>query len=245
MSPPVSFTFAMGILRQHSSQANKSPLEQLPIELFRQITSYLAFFDKKAIQVTSKKCYTLIGPVMCPHILLWMLHCCRSGMPSCRSSNLKSDVIKLNALTLDCLTRDTWIDLSQGQEAQDAHLAFLDRWDTVSPPEISDSSRRCIMYLLSLEPKTSGWQQTVHPETRFRLLQKMFVLPQLQAGGRLLTPSLEGSRIWPYFNQIIQSKRSWTKQQHSRSISSGGLQTECVMIPRKCLPRLILCTGSI
>ena len=175
----MSSTFAMGELRQHTSQAGKSPLEQLPIELFRQITSYLAFFDKKAIQITSKQCYTLTGPFMCPHILLWMLHCCRSGMPSCPSSNIKSDVIKLNALTSDCLTRDTWIDLSQGQEAQDAHLAFLDQWDTVSPPEISDSSRRCIMYLLSLEPKESGWQQIVPPETRFGLLQKMFVLPQL------------------------------------------------------------------
>ena len=169
----------MRILRQHTSQAGNSPIERLPIEIFRQITSYLAFFDKKAIQVTSKKCYTLTGPFLCPHILLWMLHCCRSGIPSCANSNLKSDVIKLNALTLDSLTRDTWIDLSQGQEAHDAHQAFLNRWDTVSPPEIPDSSRRCIMYLLSLELKASGWQQTMPLETRFALLQKMFVLPQL------------------------------------------------------------------
>ena len=179
IKPPPSSTFAMGILDQHTSRAGKSLLEQLPIELFRQITSYLAFFDKKALQATSKKCYTLTGPFMCPHILLWMLHCCRSGTPSFPSSNLKSDVIKLNALTLNCLTRDTWIDLSQGQEAQDAHLAFLDQWDTVSPPEISDSSRRFIMYLLNLELKASGWQQTVPLETRFALLQKMFVTSQL------------------------------------------------------------------
>ena len=175
----MSSTFAMVILHQQTSQAGKSPLEQLPVELFRQITSYLAFFDKKAIQVTSKKCYTLTGPFMCPHILLWMLHCCRSGTPSCPSSNLKSDAIKLNALTSDCLTRDTWIDLSQGQEAKDAHLAFLDQWNTVGPPEISDSLRRCIMYLLSLELKALGWQQTVPLESRFTLLQKMFVLSQL------------------------------------------------------------------
>ena len=169
----------MQVLHQHTFLAGKSPLERLPIELFRQITSYLAFFDKKAIQIASKKCYTLTGPFMCPHILLWMLHCCRSGIPSCPSSNLKSDVIKLNALTSDCLTRDTWIDLSQGQESQDAHLAFLDQWNTVSPPEISDSSRRVIMYLLNLELKASGWQQTVPLEMRYALLQKMFVLSPL------------------------------------------------------------------
>ena len=177
--PSDTSPFIIGVMRQPPTRASKSSLEQLPIELFRQITGYLAFFDKKAVQVTSKTCYSLTGPFMCPHVLLWVLHCCRSVIPSGPNSTLKSDVSKLNALILDCLTRDAWVDLSQGQEAQDAHVAFLDHWDRISLQEIPHSSRRCIMYLLCLEPRPSGWQQTVPPETRFALLQKMSVLPPL------------------------------------------------------------------
>lgn len=156
-----------------SQPTSPAGMSRLPIELFRKVTGYLAFFDKKAVQITSKKCHLLTGPFICPDILLWRLHCCRSGISCHRNSSLMSDIVELNSLTLKCLSRDTWIDVFQGREVRDAHLAFLDQWNSVNLRELPDGSHQRLMSLLSPGPTPMRWQQTLSQETRFALLHKM------------------------------------------------------------------------
>lgn len=159
-----------------NTPASTSRLEKLPVELFRQVTSYLAFFDKKALQVASKQCYLLAGPFTCPDLLLWQLHCCRSGIPCHPGSDFISDVMELKARTVECLKTATWIDLSQGQEARDNHLAFLKAWDSTDMLKSRGKGHRHLMWLVTLGPRPSGWQQTVPLETRCAVLHKMYVL---------------------------------------------------------------------
>ena len=168
---------------QPDALASTSCLEKLPVELFRQVTSYLAFFDKKAIQITSKQCYLLAGPFTCPDLLLWKLHCCRSRILCHPDSDFISDVMELNAWTLDCLKRNTWIDLSQGQEARDYHLAFLKAWDSTDMLKSPRNDHRHLMWLVSLGPRPSGWQQTLPLESRCALLHKMYVLSPTTVAG--------------------------------------------------------------
>ena len=54
-----------------------SMLEVLPVELFREVTSYLTFLDKKALSITSKRCHTRTGHIECPDQLTWFIHLCR------------------------------------------------------------------------------------------------------------------------------------------------------------------------
>ena len=166
----------MEATNQPDIPASTSHLEKLPVELFRQITSYLAFFDKKALQVTSKQCYLLAGPFTCPDLLLWQLHCCRSSIPCHPNSDFISDVMELKARTVDYLKRATWIDLSQGQEARDDHLAFLKAWDSTDMRKSARKAHRHLMWLVALGPRPSGWQQTVPLKTRCALLHKMYGL---------------------------------------------------------------------
>ena len=168
---------------QPDAPASTSCLENLPVELFRQVTSYLAFFDKKALQVTSKQCYLLAGPFTCPDLLLWKLHCCRAKILCHPESDFISDVMDLKARTLDCVNRATWIELSQGQEARDHHLAFLDAWDSTEKPKFSPTDHIYLMYLVTLVPRPPGWQQTPPLDSRYKLLLKMYVLSPTTVAG--------------------------------------------------------------
>ena len=159
--------------------AGLSSLEQIPVELFRQVTGYLAFFDKKAVQVTSKACYNLMvnDPFVCPHILLWFLHLCRSEIPSRPDSNLNYYVFELEQLIIKHLTSDTWIDLSQGPGARDAHTAFQQQWSTYLPLKLSDDVRDEITSTLIHRARTSRpcWQKTETIAMRVLVIYKMLV----------------------------------------------------------------------
>lgn len=53
-------------------------LEALPVELFREIASYLTFLDKKALSVASRKSHSMTGQFKCPNQLTWLIYLCRS-----------------------------------------------------------------------------------------------------------------------------------------------------------------------
>lgn len=55
-----------------------SKLEALPVELFREVASYLKFLDKKALSGASKRCHTMAGHFECPDQLTWLIHLCCS-----------------------------------------------------------------------------------------------------------------------------------------------------------------------
>ena len=50
---------------------NMPALDSMPAEIFQEIGSYLAFFDKTSLSLTSKKCRTLLGPFDCPDYFSW------------------------------------------------------------------------------------------------------------------------------------------------------------------------------
>ena len=52
-------------------------LEALPVELFREVASYLTFLDKKTLSLASKKCHSKTGYFECPNLLTWLIHLCR------------------------------------------------------------------------------------------------------------------------------------------------------------------------
>ena len=52
--------------------------EALPVELFREVASYLTFLDKKALSIASRRCHTMTGRFECPDQLTWIIHLCRS-----------------------------------------------------------------------------------------------------------------------------------------------------------------------
>ena len=54
-------------------------LEVLPVELFRGLTSYLSFLDKKALSIASRKCNAMTGVYKCSDPLTWLIHLCRSS----------------------------------------------------------------------------------------------------------------------------------------------------------------------
>lgn len=54
-----------------------SVLEALPVELFREVVSYLNFLDKKALSIASERCRTMTGHFECPDQLVWLIHLCR------------------------------------------------------------------------------------------------------------------------------------------------------------------------
>ena len=53
-------------------------LEALPVELFREVASYLDFLDKKALSIASNKCHTMNQHFRCPDQLTWLIYLCRS-----------------------------------------------------------------------------------------------------------------------------------------------------------------------
>ena len=97
--------------------AGMSHLETLPVEIFDKIGDCLAFFDKQALQATSKRCLFLVGSVTYTDGILWGMHAYRSGLRSPSDNDAMTLILDFVTLVSNCLKKDRWIDLSQGQEA--------------------------------------------------------------------------------------------------------------------------------
>ena len=50
---------------------NMPSLDTIPAEIFQEVGSYLAFFDKTSLSLTSKKCRALLGHFDCPDYFSW------------------------------------------------------------------------------------------------------------------------------------------------------------------------------
>ena len=158
-------------------QAMEASLEKLPVEIFHKIRGHLAFFDKKALQSTSKSCYYMSGELKPSQKILWLVHAYRSGLRSPLDSTARAKIWVFIDLISDCLERDGWIDLSQGQEAQDSHQAFLNDWDSIEILRGPLFHRPDV--ITALGPRaSSGRQGTVDVDSRCTTILKMSVLPQ-------------------------------------------------------------------
>ena len=51
-------------------------IDTIPPELLQEIGSYLAFFDKASLSLTSKSCRALLGPFDCPDYTSWTGYLC-------------------------------------------------------------------------------------------------------------------------------------------------------------------------
>ena len=91
----------------------------------------------------------------------------------------------LKARTLDCVRRATWIELSQGQEARDHHLAFLQAWDSTPMSKFSHIEHLHLMWLVTVGPTPPGWQQNLPLDSRYALLHKMYVLSPTTVAGNI------------------------------------------------------------
>ena len=159
-------------------QAGMSCLETLPATIFAMITAYLACFDKKALQVTSKKCRSCVGPVTCTHRILRTVYAYRSGLRSPSDSTAKADISEFFDLITDCSAKDSWIEMSQGQGARDEHRAFLNDWDSIAIFEVSEDYHPSTRAQPRDPRSLLQWQRELDFNSRCTTIQKMYLLPQ-------------------------------------------------------------------
>lgn len=78
-----------------------SSLEKLPMELFNEVSSYLAFFDKKALSMTCKQNHALIGTLLCPDQISWIVHFSHSAA----TKSVDDPLLLLPSMVLNALEK--------------------------------------------------------------------------------------------------------------------------------------------